>query len=194
MYKLCKTEQSTKRQHEIENTLFSLLEKKHFDDITVTELCEKCDMPRKAFYRYFDSKESALYALIEHTYLTYGGLTAEGSKKKRTLREEMRGFFTFWYQKKHFLDAMNRSGLLPKVIEISLSFPINDYLIISKFLPNQTPWEREQIFKFTAGGLLILVMDWYKGSFKTDIASMAEVAASILESQLFSELDKIGTY
>ncbi|MBQ7380632.1 MAG: TetR/AcrR family transcriptional regulator [Clostridia bacterium] len=194
MYKLCKTEQSTKRQREIENTLLSLLEKKHFDDITITELCEKCEMPRKAFYRYFDSKESALYALVEHTYLTYSGLTPEGSKKGRTLREEMRGFFTFWYQKKNFLDAMNKSGLLPRVIEISLSFPINDYLIISKFLPNQTPWEREQIFKFTAGGLLILVMDWYKSGFKADIASMADVAASILESQLFSKLNEIGRY
>ncbi|MBO5305504.1 MAG: TetR/AcrR family transcriptional regulator [Clostridia bacterium] len=194
MYKLCKTEQSTKRQRDIEDCLLSLLEEKHYDDITITELCERFGMPRKAFYRYFDSKDGALYALIEHTYLTYGGFTPEGSKKKRTLREEMSGFFTFWYQKKSFLDAMNRSGLLPKVIEISLSFPINDYLIISKFLPHQTPWEREQIFKFTAGGLLILVMDWYKSGFKADIASMAAVAEKILESQLFSRLDDIGSY
>lgn len=193
MYKLCRTEQSTKRQREIENTLLSLLQKKHFDDITVTELCEWCEMPRKAFYRYFDNKDSVLCALIEHTYLTYAGLTPEGNKKRRTLREEMREFFSFWYRNKIFLDAMNKSDLLPKVIEISLRFPINDYLIISKFLPNQMPWEREQIFKFTAGGLLILVMDWYKGGFKADIATMADISTKILESiMIFSKLNEIG--
>jgi AcrR family transcriptional regulator len=194
MYKLCKTEQSTKRQREIEDGLLSLLEKKHYDSITITELCEKCNMPRKAFYRYFDSKDGALYALIEHTYLTYSGFTPEGSKKKRTLREEMNEFFSFWYAQKHFLDAFHKSNLLPKIIEVSLNFPINEFLVVSKFLPNDSDWARTQIFKFTMGGLLLLMLDWYKDGFKTDVSAMADIAARILETQLFSALDEIGIY
>lgn len=194
MYKLCKTEQSTKRQREIEGCLLSLLEEKHYDDISVTELCERFGMPRKAFYRYFDSKDSALYALIEHTYLTYSGFTPEGSKKKRTLREEMKYFFSFWLSHKRFLDALQKSNLLPKIIEVSLNFPINEYLIVSKFLPNDSEWARTQIFKFTMGGLLLLMIDWYKDGFKTDVSAMADVTARILETQLFSRLDDIGSY
>ncbi len=194
MYKLCKTEQSTKRQREIEDGLLSLLEKKHYDSITITELCEKCNMPRKAFYRYFDSKDGALYALIEHTYLTYSGFTPEGSKKKRTLREEMNEFFSFWYAQKRFLDAFHKSNLLPKIIEVSLNFPINEFLVVSKFLPYDSDWARTQIFKFTMGGLLLLMLDWYKDGFKTDVSSMADIAARILETQLFSALDEIGIY
>lgn len=194
MYKLCKTEQSTKRQREIEDGLLSLLEKKHYDSITITELCEKCNMPRKAFYRYFDSKDGALYALIEHTYLTYSGFTPEGSKKKRTLREEMNEFFSFWYAQKRFLDAFHKSNLLPKIIEVSLNFPINEFLVVSKFLPNDSDWARTQIFKFTMGGLLLLMLDWYKDGFKTDVSAMADIAARILETQLFSALDEIGIY
>ena len=193
MYKLCKTEQSTKRQQKIEEHLLALMESKHYEDITVTELCEKCEMPRKAFYRYFDSKDGALHALIEHTYLTYSGFTPEGSQKKRTLREEMQYFFSFWLSQKRFLDALNKSNLLPKILEVSLGFPINEYLIVSKFLPNESNWARSQIFKFTMGGLLLLMLDWYKDGFKTDVTVMADIAARILESQLFSRLNDIGS-
>lgn len=193
MYKLCKTEQSTKRQREIENHLLSLMEEKHYDDIRITELCERFGMPRKAFYRYFDSKDGALHALIEHTYLTYSGFTPEGSQKKRTLREEMQYFFSFWLSQKRFLDALNKSNLLPKILEVSLGFPINEYLIVSKFLPNESSWARSQIFKFTMGGLLLLMLDWYKDGFKTDVTVMADIAARILESQLFSRLNDIGS-
>ncbi|MBO4979094.1 MAG: TetR/AcrR family transcriptional regulator [Clostridia bacterium] len=193
MYKLCKTEQSTKRQREIETCLLSLMEEKHYDDIRITELCERFGMPRKAFYRYFDSKDGALHALIEHTYLTYSGFTPEGSQKKRTLREEMQYFFSFWLSQKRFLDALNKSNLLPKILEVSLGFPINEYLIVSKFLPNESSWARSQIFKFTMGGLLLLMLDWYKDGFKTDVTVMADIAARILESQLFSRLNDIGS-
>lgn len=194
MYKLCKTEQSTKRQRDIEDCLLSLLEEKHYDDISITELCERFGMPRKAFYRYFDSKDGALYALIEHTYLTYNGFSPEGSKKKRTLREEMTYFFSFWFSHKRFLDALSKSNLLPKILEVSLNFPVNEYLIVSKFLPNDSDWARMQIFKFTMGGLLLLMLDWYKDGFKTDISVMADLAARILETRLFSRLDDIGSY
>lgn len=194
MYKLCKTEQSSKRQRQIEEQLLTLLENKHYDNITITELCERCEMPRKTFYRYFESKDSALHALIDHTCQSYNGLSIEKSKKKRSLRGEMTEFFLFWQEQKRLLDALNKSDLLPKLIETSLSFPVNEFLSISKFLPNETSWERTQIFKFTVSGLLILMIDWYKKGFKESALAMADVTAKILENQLFSSLNEIGAY
>ena len=77
MYKLCKTEQSAKRQREIENCLFEIMKGKHYEEITITEICERMSMPRKAFYRYFDSKEDALSALIDHSMAEYGGFVVD---------------------------------------------------------------------------------------------------------------------
>ena len=71
MYKLCKTEQSAKRQREIEMALLNLMSKKSYSEISITELCKNLGMPRKTFYRYFESKEDTLYALIEHTMNEY---------------------------------------------------------------------------------------------------------------------------
>ncbi len=193
MYKLCKTEQSTKRQREIEESLLSLLENKHYESITVTELCERCEMPRKAFYRYFDNKDSALYALIEHTCQSYGGFAVGKERKKRALHEEMTDFFSFWKEKKRLLDALAKSDLLSKILEVSLSFPVHEFLTVSKFLPNESPWERVQIFKFTVGGLLLLMIDWHRRGFKESPSVMGAVAAKILGTQLFSALDEIGS-
>ena len=38
MYKLCKTEQSAKRQREIEEQFLTLIEAKSYEEVTVSEL------------------------------------------------------------------------------------------------------------------------------------------------------------
>ena len=133
MYKLCKTEQSAQRQREIEHALYKMLEKKSYTNITITEICVYLNMPRKTFYRYFDSKDDALFALIEHTMLDYKGFHGkifEGSE--RTLKKEVQGFLDFWLQKKDFLDVFSRNGMLDKLIEVSVNLPISDIFNISK--------------------------------------------------------------
>ena len=66
MYKLCKTEQSAKRQREIEMTLMRQMQTKRFDDVSVSEICDEMKMPRKAFYRYFDSRDGAFIFCFGH--------------------------------------------------------------------------------------------------------------------------------
>lgn len=45
-------------------TLFSLLERKSFEEITVNELCEVCNYPRATFYNYFDD----IYDLLDYCW------------------------------------------------------------------------------------------------------------------------------
>lgn len=45
-------------------TLFSLLEKKKFEEITVNELCHVCNYPRATFYNYFDD----IYDLLDYCW------------------------------------------------------------------------------------------------------------------------------
>ena len=193
MYKLCKTEQSAKRQREIEGALFDLLMKKSYTDITVTEICDVLSMPRKAFYRYFDSKDDTLYALIEHTMAEYNDFSASLDKSKvRTLRREIEKYFAFWKDHKLLLDALYKNHMLEKIIDVSLNFPINDMVSIKKFLPDDNDWAREKIFKFAVCGLVFQMLDWYKDGFKTSISDMARLACRTLSKPLFPDLDKLG--
>ena len=52
MYKLCKTEQSARRQKELEQGLLKIMLQSRYEDISVSELCDNLNIPRKSFYRY----------------------------------------------------------------------------------------------------------------------------------------------
>ena len=77
MYKLCKTEQSAKRQRELEQVLLRMMNSTLYEDITVINFCENAGIPRKAFYRYFSSKDGALHALLDHTLLELESFPAQ---------------------------------------------------------------------------------------------------------------------
>lgn len=47
------------------NTLFSLLETKPFEKITVNEICKDCNYPRATFYNYFDDS----YDLLNYCWI-----------------------------------------------------------------------------------------------------------------------------
>lgn len=192
MYKLCKTEQSAQRQKEIEQVLLELMMKKSYNDITITELCERLDMPRKTFYRYFDSKDGALYALIEHTMSEYNGFHTVPEKTGRTLKKEIENYYSFWYEHRHFLDVFYKNNMIEKIIEVSVSFPINDMINISKFLPDDSAWARDKIFKFAVCGLVFQMIEWYKDGFKISISDMTDITCRLLSKPIFPNLEDIG--
>ena len=193
MYKLCKTEQSAKRQREIEMSLLDLMSKKSYSEISTTELCENLGMPRKTFYRYFDSKEDTLYALIEHTMNEYQFyFTDSNIGGKRTLSGEIGNYYKFWICHKPLLDALFKNNMLEKIVEVSIKFPVNDMVNIQKFLPDDTDWAREKIFRFAICGLCFQMIDWYRDGFKVSIEDMSKLSCRMLSRPLFPNLDRHG--
>ena len=193
MYKLCKTEQSATRQRAIENCLFDLLKQKSYDSITVTELCLEMNMPRKAFYRYFDSKEDALCGLIDHMMSDYTGFSADRSgETERSLSRELEEYFKFWYEKRAFLDAIDRSGLIGVLIDRTINYPVEDRVFMSKFLPNEDDIARDKVFKFAFSGLVYTMITWYRDGFAESTRDMAKLACRMLCEPLFPNLYDLG--
>lgn len=193
MYKLCKTEQSVKRQREIENCLLEILLAKNFEEITITELCEKMNMPRKAFYRYFDSKEDALAAMIDHSMSEYKGFVVDKSgESNRSLAAELEEYFLFWYGKRELLSALDRSNLIGSLIERTINYPVGDRIALAKFLPDDESKVRERIFKFAFSGLVYTMISWYRDGFNVSTAEMAETACRMFREPLFPKLEKLG--
>ena len=193
MYKLCKTEQSVKRQREVENCLFDLMRIKHYEEITITEICERMNMPRKAFYRYFDSKEDALSALIDHTMSEYNAFYADRSgETKRVLVNEIEEYFIFWYKNRDLLSALDNSGLIGYLIERTVNYPISDKIVVSKFLPHDEDKVRERIFKFAFSGLVYTMICWYRDGFVVSTGEMAKSACRMLREPLFPGLNDLN--
>ena len=82
MYKLCKTEQSAARQRQLEQGLLQAMYTQDYEDISISDLCDRMGVPRKSFYRYFSNKDGALFALLDHTLMEFeqtSGTTASGN-------------------------------------------------------------------------------------------------------------------
>lgn len=193
MYKLCKTEQSAKRQREIENCLFDIMCVKDYDDITITEICDKMSMPRKAFYRYFDSKEDALMAMLDHSLSEYDGFSVDRSNEtNRMLVSELEEYFIFWKQRRELLSALDRSSLLGVLTQRIINYPLKDRIVTAKFLPNDNDKAREMIFKFALSGLMNTMICWYQNGFKESTREMAETSCRMLREPLFPSLAELG--
>ncbi len=193
MYKLCKTEESSKRQREIEQVVLALMREKRYEDITVSEICQASGMPRKSFYRYFDGKEGALQSLLFHNITDFYSFSMYAEKRdKRTLQGEFEDFFLFWKEKREFLEAFDRSNLIGLLVENSTGYAMSEFVNIKKFLPGSDESERKHVFQFTICGLMTLTIDWYRSGFAESVPEIARTAARLISKPLFPDLDKMG--
>lgn len=188
MYKLCKTEQSAARQRELELELLKAMTNHRFEEITISDLCDRIGIPRKSFYRYFSGKEGALYALVDHTLLDFETRFAIADAKEiRTFHQGLDRFFQFWYDQKVLLDALARSGLSGVLIERAVNSAIQDDSMTNRFLSPELYELRAQATMFGVCGLMSMVITWHHDGYPQKPAKMAKLAAQLMTQPLFSE-------
>ena len=193
MRKICKKEQSINRQKDIEKVFLGLLLKKDYEDITICEICQVANIPRKAFYRYFECKESLLNSLILHTLQAYPAFKVGFVAEKRNIISELKDFFEFWLcePQNSLIKVLMKNDFESLLLSHSLSFP-TQFMDLDKFFPNETPKHRSHILKFAITGLMTLMFDWLKDGCKESTLEMANIARRMLEQPLFPNLSSMG--
>ena len=186
MYKLCKTEQSANRQRQLEEGLLKIMLTRHFEEVSVSELCDQLQIPRKSFYRYFSSKDGALHGLIDHTLMQYESFTLPRQLSSgRTLCNELETFFQFWVEHKPLLDALAKSSLSGVLIERAITHALSDTVMPRRFLPQDTVEMQKQITMFGVCGLMSMVLTWHHGGYTQTASQLARVATRLLGQPLF---------
>lgn len=191
MYKLCKTKESAQRQREIEQTLLDLMQKKQYDEISVSEICEDADIPRKTFYRYFDGKEGVKQAILSHTMTDFEEYKqSSGIGKDGTLQEEFEEFFMFWKNKREVIEAFDKSGLIGVLIDSATVYAKNEFGYIAPYLSGSNVGEKTIAHHFVISGLLATMINWYRSDFAETVPNMARSAARIMTRPLFGNLTR----
>ena len=180
MYKLCKTEQSARRQMEIEEGLLAMMQQQRYEEITVSDLCEKMQLPRKSFYRYFGSKEDALYGLLDHRLMGYETqYTGDNSAPQGGITLHLSWFFEFWLTQKDLLDALERSNisgiLVQRAIRNSRRAEIFNYAP-----EGFSRADVEMTTGFVVCGLMSVVLQWHHDGYRQPPREMAETAFKML--------------
>ena len=196
MYKECKTVKSKARQKEIEFAFLTMLNAKHYEDISVCDICETAKIPRKAFYRYFENKEGILQALILHILQGYEEYSQNQKVTKRTIKNELERFFNFWITepRKTLLKALIKSNLIDTMLKFNKGLPLSYFIDAKKFFPNESPDTAKQILNFTISGLMSIMIDWFENGYTKSPAEMATLACRLIEQPLFKNLEEIGIY
>lgn len=183
MYKLCHSEQALKRQKALEQGLLALMLKHNYEDISVSDLCDHLQIPRKAFYRYFSGKDGALYALIDHSLAQFFEMPTDPHKARGTALGDLDLYFLFWYENRTLLDALHRSGLSGILVERANRFALQEGHLPRQF-KKMDPRIRELAMAFSVCGLMSMILQWHRGGFAVSPAEMTQLAQSILTAPL----------
>lgn len=187
MYKLCKTEQSARRQRELEQGLLTAMSNHHYEQITVSDLCDQLNIPRKSFYRYFSSKDGALFALLDHTIMEFYDTGSIEGLRGGTPIGDLERFFMFWKTHRRLLEAVQRSNLSGMLVERAVNLAKQEEL-----MPGYVrDWEdilKDVAMSFVVCGLMSMVMQWHREGYKIPTEQMAKMAVKMLSRPLIPNM------
>ena len=191
MYKLCKTEQSAARQRQLEQGLLDAMRSMRYDEISISDLCDRMSIPRKSFYRYFTGKDGALQALVDHSLMEFADYTAVyRSGRVRTIYLDLESFFQFWVEKRELLDALVRSNLSGMLVDRAVAFALSDDVLPVRFLPNDDHDMQQHITMFGVCGLMSMVLSWHDNGYRQPIEEMSRIAVRMISRPLFPGVEE----
>ena len=185
MYKLCKSEQSAQRQRELELGLLEAMQNQQYEDISISELCDRMGIPRKSFYRYFSNKDGALIALLDHTLMEYEQTGESISRTGAMHIGDLEQYFRFWYQRRALLEALMRSRLSGMLVERATQHAIHERMM-PRYLLSENAQTQHMALTFAICGLLSMVMQWHQGGYRETPEQMAQIASMMLTKPLVS--------
>ena len=187
MYKFCKTEQSFQRQRELEQGLLAMMAHQRFEEISVSDLCDRMGIPRKSFYRYFSSKDGALFALLDHPIMEFYDTGSIEGLRGGTPIGDLERFFQFWKSHRKLIDAMQRSNLSGMLVERAVTLAKQEQL-----MPGYVrDWEdilKDVAMSFVVCGLMSMVLQWHREGYKIPTEQMAKAAVTMLSRPLIPNI------
>ena len=185
MYKQCRTEQSANRQRQLEQGLLEAMLEKKYEEISVTDLCERMGIPRKAFYRYFSDKDGALKALLDHAMMDFDSYSyANDIESGEEALADMEKVFAYWVENRRLLDALAKSGLSGSLVERAIRY-VQELDTMPSFLNTMDHHLRHYGTMFTVCGLMTVIVSWHSNGFDLGVEEISRVTVRLLSEPLF---------
>lgn len=164
----------------LSDTLWSLMQKQPFDNITVSQICKAAYVSRNSFYRNCETKgDLVIYkiSLTIHSLLKNVDMNCTDSS---TL---YKNFFEYWYQQKDFLLLINEQNLFPLFNKLFNEYCIKNlsYSFLENFLKDEKNSQSLKLFhiSFLIGGLCSVLEYWVKNHFQTPIDELVKTMVKL---------------
>lgn len=150
--------------------LMKLLEKKQFNEVTISQITNLAGVSRMAFYRNYNVKEDIISIYIDEQFAEfYSQVLNLGLTSKFDISV---CFFSFFKGKKRFIQILMASGLI-YIFYQKLSVSLFDYF---KNMEEKSKPEYGTYFAhFEAGGLYSILLEWISNDTKESVETMANL-------------------
>ena len=177
MYIMPKTEKSALQQQRFAATLLDLSQTRSFEDIAVTELCQKSGMTRRTFYRLYTCKEDILIWLVDQAVW---GHTRSPMWKWTNDPSNLVAFFCFWLEEKTLLDVLCQCHQTSLLVDRSALFIAKERPELVQMLGGSDPCCRDENLVFFLSGLIGLLINWHRSGYSKSPGEMAQIFYSML--------------
>ena len=181
IYRRCNTEESVRRQRQIENCLLDMMQTIPYQQITVGGICEKAGLSRKSFYRYFSSREGCLHGLIDHFILDSHQVYHNEPITEDDPVKVLECYFSFWKQHSALLDVLYRNQLSSQLLERSMLRVTQEHLEFHNFLNAENPDDAFEQALFIISGIIGLIIHWHLSGYRKTPTQMAVVTNRLLK-------------
>ena len=183
MYKHCNTEESARRQRQLEHCLLDLLVDSPYCGITIGQICELAGVSRKSFYRYFDSKDGCLHALLDHIIMDAAPYCLSSSGEVFSDPAFCTRIFEFWQQHTPLLDALERDGLSLQIPQRVMHYILTEEPEYARSMGIPQNLAIEHII-YNVSGLMGLVLSWHHTRYPKTAAQMGEVLYQLMQPKM----------
>lgn len=174
MYKHCNTEESARRQRQLEQCLLELMKENSYNSITIGQICQQADVSRKSFYRYFDSKEGCLFALLDHTIMDCAAHYMPDQKPDPTSVDLCIRIFEYWQQHRTLLDVLEKNGMSLYLLQRIVRHIIEEEPDYVRYMGISPDCLMEHAV-YSVGGLMGLILTWHHEGYPKSAAQMGQI-------------------
>lgn len=174
MYKHCNTEESAYRQRQLEQSLLELMEDFPYKAITIGQICDQVGISRKSFYRYFNSKDGCLFALLDHTIMDGTGYYMPEGSLDFTGVDFCVRYCEYWQKQTPLLDALEKNGLSLHLLQRMVRYIFVEEPAYAQYMGIPQDDVMEHIV-YHVGGLMGLILTWHHNGYQKTAAEMGRI-------------------
>ena len=176
----CTTEKTAENQKKLCRALLELGEKTPYEQIFVSDICQKAPISRRSFYRYFSNKDDVLYALIRDSIMECSVRSMDLRYDVNDLKALLTSFFLFWKEERSgLLDMLRKNRLEHLLMEIYLEWAVAEV----KAYPEKTP--RRTAMTFSVTGVMAVMFQWSDRDYDTPVEQLSSETAELLEKIIY---------
>lgn len=180
MYKHCNTEEGARRQRQFEQCLLDLMTDMPYDSITIGHICEQAGVSRKSFYRYFDSKDGCLHALLDHTIMDGAAYYIPANDSGRFDLTLCIRIFEYWQKQTPLLNVLEKNTQSLQIMQRIIRYILTEEPEYARYMGIAQSDVMEHVV-FTVSGIMGLVLTWHHERYPKTAVQMGELLYQLMQ-------------